>query len=188
MPLRVAAERGITLIWLSLVVGLLVGLAAIVVPLAGSSKRQAEAARILQLTDALRVACERYRADTGQLGVEVSGATARSAHALSLRQPAKGWNGPYLARPLTSSDNPFGGAIRVYETLGALGDFDLDGRGRAVATGAGNCVRFAKVPLEVAQLVDTALDRGVDGDWAAKGRVKWSAEGLDVFLLEFGPR
>lgn len=178
---------GFTLVELTVVVAIIVALAAVVVPMVGSAKRDGEVAEILQVVDSLRNACQKHYSDTGTCAREYSGSNAKTNHQLALAQTTTGWKGPYISQALTQGDNPYGGTVNVYASLGSAyqGGFRLtSGSGALTAKGVGNFVRFTKVPADIAKLVNDALDKGVSGNWKKGGRVTYSGTNLYVFLLD----
>ena len=167
-------------------------LAGLVLPALGSTHLDSRAARVLDVVKRLADAARSYHADTGDLATEYSGRAYQRDryHELSKRQPIEGWRGPYLPRPLSRRDNPFGGFVYLYENLeGAAAranGFLLEGEGAAKTSGAGQFVAFSRVPRDLAMQVDAALDDGVPGDWDRHGRVEFAEDNegtLMVFLF-----
>lgn len=181
--------RGFSLIEIIVAVSILVVLAGIAIPVIANQVDKAKAAKILNLAETLRGACERYRGDTGQYCREYTRSTANNNHRLSINQAAiNGWDGPYIDHPLTRGDNPYGGHIYIYNNLTGSGGgvrpngFDLTGGGAVTHMGPGNFVGFRDIPQEVAELVDEALDEGLPGSWDTRGRVEWYNNRLSLYL------
>lgn len=183
------ASGGFTLVELTVVVAVIVALAAVVVPMVGSARREGQVESLLQVVDTLRGSCQRYWADMGTTATEFSDSTATTDHQLSLAQSSPDWKGPYISQPLTEGDNEFGGKVRVFNSLNSAlgGGFRLVSASGPRLRGTGNFVRFTNIPQDVAQLCDDALDDNVPGAWRNGGRVRWSANGggrMDVFLFD----
>ena len=183
---RFQGQRGFTLLELTVVVAIIVALAAVVIPMVGQAKRDGQVADVLQLIDSVRNGAMKYNADTGKCAEEFGSSTADGKHQLFLSQSVTGWNGPYIDHALSRGDNPYGGYVNVYNTLDSsiFAGFDLVGRGSNTAKGIGNFLRISNFPEDMAQLVNDALDDGIGGDWKATGRVQWKGGKLDVFLLD----
>ena len=184
---RMRNVAGFTLMELVVVVAIMVALAAVVVPMVGSAKRDAQVAQVLQVTDSLRTACMKFHADTAKLAKEDSNADGANGHQLALAQEnISGWKGPYISQALAKSEHPFGGRVNVFKSLDdAQGNgFDLTGDGTLDATGEGNFVRFYAMPEEIATLIDEALDDGVAGEWGTTGRVRYGENQVDIFLFD----
>lgn len=187
MNSRFHQSGGFTLIELTVVVAIIIALAAIIVPMVGSAKRDGQAAELLQVIDSLRGACMKYHSDTGTLPIEVSTSATVANHKLSLAQSITGWKGPYLDHSISAGDNPFGGSVEVLDNLSTVpGGFDLLGGGTNTATGPGSCVRFTNVPADIHLLIEAALDQGVAGTNTTTGRVKYTATGgvMTVYLMD----
>ncbi|MAG56461.1 MAG: hypothetical protein CMJ83_09235 [Planctomycetes bacterium] len=187
MNKRFLNAGGFTLVELTVVVAIIVALAAVMVPMVGSAKRDGQVAEILQMVDPLRSASQKYYADTGTVGREYSGSNSTSNHQFSLKQSVPGWNGPYISQALTKGDNPFGGHVYVYNSLNSAyqSGFRLtSGSAGLTARGPGNFVRLTNVPLDIAELVNKALDDGVSGNWRKGGRVTYSGSNLYIFMMD----
>ena len=174
---------------LTVAAAVVLGLAAVVIPVMGGDGDERPTSHILRVTEVLRAACERHFADTGTCALEDSESSASSHHALSQGQRTAGWKGPYISQPLTRQDNPFGGLVKVYSNLGSAfqGGFRLTGS-TVPSRGSGNFVRFTGIPSAVARRVNDVLDGEVDGDWKTGGRVTYIGTCLYVFLLDTDQR
>lgn len=172
-----------------LIVVIVIGiLAALIIPQMSQAAGDAKVTRVIQLVDSVRTAVQAHHADTGRLAREFSNSDATAEHHLSIRQTYLNWNGPYIDRPLTGGENPFGGIIRVYDRFDAgpahpVG-FDLIGRGSDTATGAGQFILLTQINETVARQLDEILDRGVNGDWRSTGRCEWSNDNAMIFLMD----
>lgn len=190
---RRAAAAGFTFLELVVVIAILAVLAGILTPIAKSAIDDSRATKMAGVASTLSKAAQRYYFDTNTLPREHSDDTVAANRRLS-SDPSSfgvtGWKGPYLKAPLRNADNPFGGTVRLLDSLdaaspGAAG-FDLLGSGTPNRTGAGNCVRFDGVPMGIARLVDEEIDRGVAGAWTQTGSVEYesSTQQLFVFVLD----
>jgi len=178
---------GFSLVELTVVVAIIVALAAVVIPVVGSAREDRHVAQMLRVVDALRGACLKYYSDTGSCARELSSSDAAIDHQLALRHTVGGWRGPYINPVLSQGDNPFGGTVHVYGGLGMAfqGGFRLtSGSGAITAKGLGNFVRFTSIPSSVAKGIDAQLDEGIPGPWKKGGRVTYSGTNLYIFLLD----
>lgn len=172
-----------------LIVVIVIGiLAALIIPQASEAAGDAKVSRIIRLVDSVRTAVQAHHADTGRLAREFSNSTATGEHHLSINQSYHNWGGPYIDRPLSDGENPFGGIVRVYDRFDAgqahpVG-FDLIGRGADTATGAGQFILLTQINESVARSIDAILDRGVNGDWRNTGRCEWSNNNVMIFLMD----
>lgn len=184
---QVRVKGGFTLLELTVVVAIIVALAAVVIPMVGQARRDGQVAEVLQVVDSLRTGVHRFHADTGRCPVELSSSSDPANHHLSLDQTdIPGWNGPYVDHVITTGDNPFGGAVEVHDDLDASvrNGFNILGGGSKTSTGTGSFVRFGTFPRDLARRVDDALDEGISGNWQHTGRVIWRNDVMDVFLLD----
>jgi len=183
---KIRGNAGFTLLELTVVVAIIVALAAVVIPMVGQAKRDGQVAEVLQLVDSLRTAVHRFYSDAGKAPQEFGDSTTATDHQLASKQTAiKNWAGPYIDHPLTSGDSPYGGFVKVFSSLDTSieSGFYLAG-GAKDATGVGSYVSFGDFPEDMAQLVDEALDKGMSGDWKKFGRVQWANDVMDIFLLD----
>ena len=177
---------GFTLIELTVVIAIIVALAAVVIPMVGQAKRDGQVSAILKLVESLRTAAMKHHSDTGRIAREDGSKRGPNQHHLAIRQTTTGWSGPYIDHALTDGDNPYGGTVIVFDSLDQAnqGGFDLLGRGSNSATGPGNFLRLTNVPEDIGRLVNDALDQGVPGNWRQRGRVQFRDGNLDVFLFD----
>ena len=179
-------NEGFTLLELTVVVAIIVALAAVVIPMVGQAKRDGQVEEVLQLVDSLRTAVHRFYSDTGIAPKEIGDSTSGTDHQLASKQASiKNWAGPYIDHPLTSGDSPQAGFVKVFASLDTSVEsgFYLAGGARD-ASGVGSYVSFGSFPEDMAQLIDDALDKGVGGDWKKFGRVQWSGDVMDIFLFD----
>jgi general secretion pathway protein G len=172
-----------------LIVVIVIGiLAALIIPQLSEAAGDAKVSRLIQLVDTTRTAVQAHHADTGKLAREFSNSKDTLEHQLSINQEYHNWNGPYLDRPLSSVENPFGGIVRIYDRFDEgpahpVG-FDLIGRGTDTATGAGQYLLITEINELVAREIDTILDRGMSGDWRSTGRCEWANNSAMIFLMD----
>ncbi len=172
-----------------LIVVIIIGiLAALIIPQVSEAAGDAKVGRLIRLIDATRTAVQAHHADTGRLSREFSNSTATGEHQLTLKQTYNNWNGPYLDRPLSGAENPFGGIVRVYDRFDAgpahpVG-FDLVGRGSDTSTGAGQYLLITEISETVGRQIDAMIDRGVSGDWRVTGRCEWANNSAMIFLMD----
>lgn len=174
-----------------LVVIAIVGiLGAAVLPEIGKTIDKARAAKIYKLTETLEGPCAAYFSDTGKYAFEkaVGGFWwCDDCNRLTVRNISDPeWNGPYLKRPLLSSDNPFAGpganTIMVNDNLSWAGGFDLDGDGVIDRDGSGNSLILYdttganKFMLNSrrAKIINDIFDTGVPGAWEDTGKVRYN--------------
>ena len=181
-------------------IAFMIVLLSVALPSAGSLRDADRAGDILKMTEKLAEASAAYRRDTGKSAIEFSPArgghsyTQPRYHLLSMKQADPKWRGPYLDRPLSLDDNPYGGAIYLQNNLTAspANGFDLHGSGNAEQHGPGQFVVFYGVPERIARSVDEKLDGGLaerGAGWRHTGKVEWSpASGgaLCVYLMAAG--
>lgn len=192
---RRGAVAGFTFLELVVVIAILAVLAGILTPIAKSAIDDSRATKMAGVASTLSKAAQRYYFDTGSLSREHSDDTVAANRRLSSDPSGlgvKGWKGPYLEAPLASAENPFGGTVRLLDTLdpaspGGPG-FDLLGSGTPNRTGPGNCVRFDGVPMSIARLVDEELDRGVAGAWTQTGSVEYDSSTQQLFVFVLDPK
>ena len=172
-----------------LIVVIIIGiLAALVIPQVSGAAEDAKVTKILQVVDTARTAVEAHYAHTGKTAREYSDSNSETDHQLSIKQQRLNWKGPYLTHPLTTSDNPYGGTVRIYEDLekGKVNPsgFDLIGRGTVTSEKSGQYIAFTQIDEVVAKEVNDVLDRGLSGKWQSTGRVEWSKNTLMIFLMD----
>lgn len=179
-------HAGWTLIELTVVIGILVALAAVVVPMVSSSLEDARIARILDTVDVLRKASHRFHSDLGSYAIEHSRRSRPDQHQFALEQNDVRWKGPYIDHPLGRGDNPYDGHVIVLNKLSTanFGGFRVIGAGGPRLRGRGNFVRFTNIPQEVARRIDDLLEPGVQGNWKRTGRLTWRGGRLDVLLAQ----
>lgn len=185
--------RGLTVPSLLLMIGIILGLAGVVMPKVSKSKTEIRRAQLLELIQKLEFAGFRHLQDTGTLAVELQGISSPEAHGLSLRpKGVPSWRGPYIEHVLGPADNPFGGTCNLHDHLGevtgGLG-FDERGEGKATATGRGNFLRLSNIPEDVARFIDQELDAlpSPAHPWQSTGRVLHAHGILEVLLLDQDP-
>lgn len=173
---RPSEKGGFSLLEIVIAIAIIAILVGVVGYRSGGAIQRGQASRILQLVKSLEKAAATHYADTGRYPREYEVSTSTSSRQLTSSQAYAGWQGPYLERPLANNDtNPFGTA-RLYDNLQAgnwIPGFDMDGDGVADYTGAGNLLYLTRLPREVVEAIDDALDGGIPGDWFTTGRVVW---------------
>lgn len=162
----------------------------------------AKIAKIVNMANTLQAACEAYYIDTGEYASEAGVSVNQSYcnHQLTNNNcSVGGWKGPYLKRPLLSSDNPFlnTGPSESVAVLGSLGNgFDLDGDGVIDRNGSGNEMHLNSnsfaldaIMTDVARQIDNAFDYGVPSNcngcwWGSTGRVLFdpASKFIDIYL------
>jgi type II secretory pathway pseudopilin PulG len=174
--------------WLEIVVVLtvVVMLAGALFPVFNGTTKSGKVSKVLKLVESLQAACQRHKLDTGNYAIEYSGNAAKSRH-LSARQTVRGWKGPYIELPLTSTHNPFSSSgIHVYNSAlanGWLKGFDLDGDQVLDVTGSCNMLWLAGVSDAEARELDTVLDAGIAGAWEKTGRVAFEPTKKYLFIM-----
>ena len=172
------AARGFSFLELTVVVAIVVALAAVVIPMVSEARRDAELAQVFETIERARSAVVEFHRDTGRCAEEHDG-----RRDLSELAAIPGWKGPYWERGPDA--HPHRGLLAIHGTLSAalMGGFDLLGRGSLETWDRGNFLRLGNIPEKLARSVDATLDRGIAGDWNRTGRVQWRQGTLDVFLF-----
>lgn len=196
MQTNFRSMAGFSIIEVLIALAVLVLILAVGVPAADRIRNGGRVAEIYDTVDRLREACERHYADTGKMGVEFSPTNSGEAysapryHTLSIASRHVGWKGPYLARPLSLADNPFGGCVYLQNNLSSspANGFRLSGVKGPKTEGPGQFVIFYGVPEEIAREIDARLDADLQGaeEWRSTGRVEWTqggAGGLVIYLM-----
>lgn len=189
---------GVTRIETLFAAGLMLALAGVVAPVAGSPSKDDQVDSIVELCAKLERATFRHFVDTRETATEFSGHDGEIAayHQLSRSQGDPRWSGPYLDEPLSDASHPCGGSVWVYPDLrggvaSPAGGFDPGQSGRDSVKGKGQFVAFSDVPEDVASLVDRELDGapGIHG-WRSTGRCEYDrvTKTLSVLLLELGSK
>lgn len=183
-----------TLIELALVVGIVVVLAAAVVPIIRESTEKAKTVEVLGLVDTLKSACQRYYFDTGRYARESSEVRYSNNliyHELSMDNNSPNWNGPYISAQISSYDGPYGGDIIVVNRFLTIWAFNLDGIGAVDRQGNGNLVYFKglvenayRIPENDVRKINDKIDVGIPGDWKKTGKVEHLDERyLSIYLI-----
>ena len=187
--------QGFTLLEIVIVVAILALLFAVIAPVAKEMIDDAKVTKILDLKSRLLEAAQRYHLDTGKFPVENSGPLsgplwAPKDHKLSMDPGGVVvWNGPYIDKPLSFEDHPFGGQIQLLSTLKRASHvgFDLLGDGDLLDTN-GSMLVIHNLTSKFAQKVDKVLDGHkpyLTGPWDKQGEVAWivSSRDLVIFLM-----
>lgn len=183
-------RAGFSLLEIIVAVSILAILAGAMAVRTGGLLGKSKAARAVQLTETLNLACTAYHSDTGQLPLEYSGYQAQYRD-LSAEQTAAGWDGPYIDGPfrVDGGTNPFGGGkAHLYNNLQANGwvsGFDLDGDGSLDVQSNGCMLYLNQVEEGDAQRFDSLIDKGIPGSWQDSGRVRYIAGSRIVLVLVY---
>jgi len=156
-------------------------LGTVISPVIGDAVNKARIAKVIATVHTLETGADNYYSDTGGFATEYGSASYSGVayHGLALNDARANWAGPYIKKPLAPGDNPFNTTsfVYMYATLTggscAPNGFDLNGDGTLDRTGAGNFVCFPYVGATNAQKINDMFDKGVAGDWATTGRVKY---------------
>jgi len=192
-------KKSFTLIELIVVIAIIAILAAIIAPNAFKAIEKAKISKLIAMTKNLKTASLTYSADVGghyprEYAIEHSAGHEPQVHCLSMDPntstlppypamglPPLGWDGPYIEKPLSHVDNPFGGSIKVEafytysptEPGGGHG-FDLDGDGTLdTAPWKGSWIMFRGVNEYIAKKVNDIID-GEGANWESQGRVEYN--------------
>lgn len=176
------SKRSFTLIELMVVIAIIGVLGTMVAPAVGESINKARVAKVVALAHTLETACDAYFMDTGSYPLDYGGWPGYSALLVyqNLSTNPGGvatWSGPYIKKPLQTSDNAFypagNSGVLVYNSLTYAGNFDLNGDGIADRSGTGNFLFIPAGSENNARRIDAIFDAGITGDWKVTGRVKY---------------
>ncbi|MEE9393667.1 MAG: hypothetical protein V3W41_14285 [Planctomycetota bacterium] len=177
-----------SIIWFAVTVLVL----AVAFPAAGKIRGDRRVAELIDTTRTLETACRQHYADTKTFALEFSPSrtgqySSPRYHQLSMSPGTSGWRGPYLEQPLSSEDNPFGGAVYLQNKLGAdpARGFKLRSStpSAPLRDGPGQYIVFYGVPKEIALAVNERLD-GDDQEWQEQGRVEWQPSGGGALIIK----
>jgi prepilin-type N-terminal cleavage/methylation domain-containing protein len=176
-------KKGFTLIELMVVIAIIGILGTVISPAIGNAVNKARIAKIVATIHTLETGAESYYSDTGGFATEYGSSYYNGVayHGLALDDARANWAGPYIKTPLAGGNNPYNPNSFVYMYANLTGGacnpngFDLNGDGTLDRTGEGNFVCFPYVGSTNAQKIDVMFDKGVNGDWATTGRVKYQA-------------
>jgi prepilin-type N-terminal cleavage/methylation domain-containing protein len=180
-------KAGFSLLEIIVAIAILATLVGVVAMNAGGAVERGKSSKVLQLVDTFRTACASYHVDVGSYPYEYSGYAA-AYRKLSGTQTSAGWRGPYIEAPLTTNQNPYGGAIHLYNTVTANGwitGFDCDGDGTEEVTSSACMLWLAGVSSAAAQAIDDALDAGISGTWSSSGRVRYTSSNSQLYILVY---
>lgn len=108
---------GFTLLEMIVVIAILVGLAALIVPVVQDAIVDAKVAKLVALADTLKKAARKYYQDTNTLPREDDGSVPPVHDLFANTSAVANWKGPYISAPLTVRDNPFGTRIMLINNL-----------------------------------------------------------------------
>ena len=165
-------KKAFTLIELVLTIAIVVMLAAAMLPIVRLSIEDAKVAKVLELIDTLKVACQNHYFDTGKYAREYTAMNRPIDHTLFMDPGYSGWNGPYIVALLAAEDNPYGGILYLATAFPVYG-FDLDGDGARDKAGDGNMVDVRRISEGAARKINDKFDADVPGDWKVTGKVRY---------------
>jgi len=177
-------QHGFTLIEIVIAVAILALLATTVAPMVMKHMENAKITKMIQVVEAMEMACMEYHMDTGGYAREYTGYTEPANHGLAMDPGTTGWDGPYLDKVLGESQNPWGGTIHLYSSLNnhTANGYDLYGSGSVTHDGAGNSLIVWNVTEENAEKVDAKVDGELPGDWMTTGRVEYQNGTLCLYI------
>ncbi|MBN3040806.1 MAG: prepilin-type N-terminal cleavage/methylation domain-containing protein [Candidatus Omnitrophica bacterium] len=166
-------SKTFTLIELILVVAIVAVLAGAMIPVVSSARSKARASKIILLADTLKVATQKFYADTARLPIEAAQNNNPWDHQLyensanpsprwptpAQGQPIPGWDGPYISHRLSSKDTPYGGRLEITLGIGAT-------------IGIAN-IFVGDVPESDARQINASLDTNEPGAWNTTGNVRY---------------
>jgi type II secretion system protein G len=177
-------QRGFTLIEIVIAVAILALLATTVAPMVLKHMEDAKVTKMIQTVKALEMACIEYHMDTAQYAREYTGYTEATNHGLAMDPGYNGWDGPYLDKILSKSQNPWGGTIHLYASLNSHtgNGYDMFGSGSVTHNGAGNSLIVWNVKEKDAERVDLKMDGDLPGDWKTSGRIEYQNNRLCIYI------
>ncbi len=185
-PVNSKAQQGFTLIEIVIAIAILALLATTVAPMVMKHMEDAKVAKMIQAVDAIEAACLQHHIDTNAYAHEYTGYTEAQHHGLAMDSGVDGWDGPYLDKVLSASQNPWGSTIHMYASLNShtANGYDLYGTGSVTHSGNGNSLIVWGVSEENAEKVDEKLDGDLPGDWMTTGRVEYQNNRLCIFIYQ----
>ncbi|MBN3039521.1 MAG: prepilin-type N-terminal cleavage/methylation domain-containing protein [Candidatus Omnitrophica bacterium] len=177
-------KKAFTLIELMLVVGIIAVYAGAMIPMIQGARQRAQAAKIIQTADTLRIASINFCSDTGSYPFDYSNVPAFSW--LTTDPGLSGWDGPYIDHPLTAEDaSPGTGVIWVW--AGMMVPFDLDGNGTAdkIPGKRGATMLISAFPEITAQAINNEVDTYIPGDWRTTGKLRFFPTGGGIGNMYF---
>lgn len=139
-------SRGATVLETVVVLAIIVLFAGIVAPEVRNYFVRAKAARICAVYQMVAKGAMEYWADTGNYAYETGSSPDEADHQLFYKPSPHlpGWSGAYIDHPLSDSDNPLKGGIKLLRDIDDAvpgGGFDLDEDGVLDVVGDGSNVK-----------------------------------------------
>ncbi|MBN3040803.1 MAG: prepilin-type N-terminal cleavage/methylation domain-containing protein [Candidatus Omnitrophica bacterium] len=151
-------KKSFTLIELILVVAIVAILAGLIAPIIRGARQDAQISRMIDTGEALYKASRLFYSDTGTLPADIDDLLADRG--------ISGWDGPYIEKPLTPKDHPYGGLCyltnRTVTTIGV--------REQRYVLYA-----FWNIDSSFAKRVNDAVEPGEGLIWAMTGKVQYIA-------------
>lgn len=200
MKIMVHKRKGFSLFEMLIVIAILVAVTGIITPYVLNMIDKAKAQVIMEVYSNISSAVSQYRNDMLRgtnlppnsedlLPIEDGENLDKEFHTL-FHPPtdailAAAWKGPYIARPLTTKDNPMGKGLKLERNLDSSGrSWKIIDASSPPLGGPGAYIRFEGIPEDISKRVDSLVDAVDTANWKTLGKVQLGgATGTTLFLF-----